>query len=112
MAKDSKNPDDAYKLASFLTGEKGQKLMAAAGHAIPIRRSIAYSSEFAEVLPERGIHNTVHLMPYYETMLVFNRWGEVWTAINRALESVWMGDKPAVEALKEAQKEIDSLLGE
>ena len=112
VAKDSKNPDDAYKLASFLTGGKGQKLMAAAGHAIPIRRSIAYSSEFAEVLPERGIHNTVHLMPYYETMLVFNHWGETWTAINRALEPVWMGDKTAVETLKEAQKEIDSLMGE
>ena len=112
VAKDSKNPDDAYKLASFLTGKKGQEIMAAAGHAVPIRRSIAYSSKFAEVLPERGIHNTVHLMPYYETMLVFNRWGEVWTAINRALEPVWMGDKTAVEVLKEAQKEIDSLMGE
>jgi ABC-type glycerol-3-phosphate transport system substrate-binding protein len=78
----------------------------------PIRLSIAYSSEFAEVLPERGIHNTVHLMPYYETMLVFNHWGETWTAINRALESVWIGDTPAAEALKGAQKEIDSLMGE
>jgi len=112
VAKDSKNPDDAYKLASFLTGKKGQEIMAAAGHAIPIRRSIAYSSEFAEVLPERGIHNTVHLMPYYETMLVFNHWGEVWTAINRALEPVWMGEEKAEDALQKAQKEIDRLMAE
>ena len=112
VAKDSKNPDDAYKLASFLTGKKGQKLMAAAGHAIPIRRSVAYSSEFSEVLPERGIHNTVHLMPYYERMSVFNHWGEIWSAINRELEPVWTGDKTAAEALKEVQKEIDRLMGE
>ena len=112
VAKDSKNPDDAYKLASFLTGKKGQELMAAAGHAIPIRRSVAYSSEFSEVLLERGIHNTVHLMPFHETMLVFNYWGEIWTAINRELETVWTGDKTAAEALKEAQKEIDRLMAE
>ena len=112
VAKDSKNPDDAYKLASFLTGKKGQEIMAAEGHAIPSRRSIAYSPEFADVLPERGIHNTVHLMPYYETMLVFNHWGEVWTAINRALEPVWMGEEKAEDALQKAQKEIDRLMTE
>jgi len=110
VARDSKHPDAAWKLVRFLTGVEGQKLVAKAGHAIPARRSVAYSSAFVNALAERGIHNTVHLMPYYERILVFNHWGEIWTILNRALEPVWMGEKTAAEALKEAQKEIDSLL--
>ncbi len=110
VARDSKHPDAAWKLVRFLTGIEGQKLVAKAGHAIPARRSVAYSPAFVNALAERGIHNTVHLMPYYERILVFNHWGEIWTILNRALEPVWMGEKTAAEALKEAQKEIDELL--
>jgi len=112
VAKNSRHPDAAWKLVRFLTGVEGQKLMAAAGHAIPSRRSVAYSPSFTNVLSDLGIHNTVHLMPYYQRMLVFNHWGEVWTAINRALESVWMGQKTAAGALEGAQKEIDQIMTE
>lgn len=112
IAKDSKNPDTAWKLVRFLTGVEGQKLMAAAGHAIPSRRSVAYSPSFLDVLPQRGIHNGVHLIPYYGVALVFDHWGEIWTAINRALEPVWIGKKTALEAVKDAQKEIDRIMAE
>lgn len=112
IAKESKHPDEAWKLVNFLTSVEGQKVMAAAGHAIPSRRSIAYSPAFLDVLAERGIHNGVHLIPFYQRMLVFDHWGEIWTAINRALEPVWTGEKTAAEAVKEAQAEIDRIMAE
>jgi len=110
VARDSKHPDAAWKLVRFLTGVEGQKLVAEAGHAVSARRSVAYSPAFVNALAERGIHNTVHLIPYYERILVFNHWSEIWTILNRALEPAWMGEKSAAEVLKEAQEEIDSLL--
>jgi len=112
IAKDSKHPDEAWKLVRFLTGVEGQKLVAQAGHAIPARMSVAYSPAFLNALPELGIHNAVHLIPYYKRITVFKHWGEIWTAINRALEPVWMGEKTAAEALKEAQKEINKIMME
>lgn len=110
IARDSKHPDEAWELVKFLTGIHGQQLVAKAGHAIPVRMSVAYSPSFTNALSERKIHNTVHLIPYYERITVFNHWGEIWTILNRALEPVWLGEKTAAEALKEAQKEIDELL--
>ena len=110
VAKDSKHPDEAWKLVRFLTGVEGQKMVAKAGHAIPARMSVAYSPAFLNALPELGIHNAVHLIPYYKRITVFKHWNEIWTAINRALEPVWMGEKTAAEALKEAQKEIDEIM--
>lgn len=112
IAKDSKHPKEAWKLVNFLTNVPGQKLMAAAGHAIPSRRSVGYAPSFLEVLPDLGINNAVHLIPFYERILVFDHWGEVWKAIDRALEPVWIGEKTAAEAVKEAQAEIDRIMAE
>ena len=111
VAKDSKHPEAAWKLANFLTHPEVQKLVAQNGHAIPIRRSVAYSPAFTQALAERGIHNTVHLMPLTTgPITVFDHWGEVWTAINRGLEPVWTGEKTAAEVLPGIQKEIDKIM--
>ena len=111
VAKDSKNPDAAWKLVNFLTGPEDQKLVAQAGHAIPIRMSVAYSPAFTEALPELGIHNSVHLVPITtKPITVFDHWGEVWTAINRGLEPVWTGEKKAAEVLPGIQAEIDRIM--
>ena len=111
VAKDSKHPDEAWKLVNFLTGPEAQKLVAQAGHAIPIRRSVAYSPAFIEALSDRGIHNTVHLIPITPgPITVFDHWGEIWTAINRGLEAVWTGEKTAAEVLPGIQEEIDRIM--
>jgi len=112
ITKGSQHPKEAWKLVDFLTNIEGQKLTATLGHAIPSRTSVAYSPAFTGVLPELGIHNAVHLIPFYERMFVFDHWGEVWTAMNNALDPVWTGQKTAVDALKEAQAEIDRLMSE
>lgn len=112
VAADTEHPEEAWALVNFLTGVPGQRLKAAAGHAIPARMSVAHSPYFLDVLPERGIFNAVHVIPFYERIIVWDHWGEVWTALSRGLEPVWMGTKTAVEALELIQAEIDRILAD
>ncbi|MCL0079194.1 sugar ABC transporter substrate-binding protein [Dehalococcoidia bacterium] len=112
IAADSKHPEEAWKLVNFLTGVPGQRLKAAAGHAIPARMSVAHSPYFLDVLPERGIRNAVHVLPFYRRVIVWDHWGEVWTALERGLEPVWTGEKTAAEVLPEIQAEIDRILAD
>lgn len=106
-SKDTKHPEEAWKLIEFLTGPKVEEMVAKAGHAIPARKSVANSPAFLESLP---INNRAHLEIKSDVLPVFKNWGEVWSALNRHFEPVWSGQKTAKEAVKEAQKEIDELL--
>ncbi|MCD5408234.1 extracellular solute-binding protein [Candidatus Bipolaricaulota bacterium] len=113
VARESQHPDEAWELVNFLTGPTAQELVAQVGHAIPIRRSVAYSPAFLEALPEPGINNSVHLIPITTAPItVFDQWGEIWTAINRGLEPVWTGEKTAAEVLPGIQAAIDRIMAE
>ena len=110
---DAENPDAAWRVIEYLTGIEGQSAVAASGHAIPVRQSVANSDIFLGSVRE-GFNNEAHIaIEDAAPMLVFNNFVKIfYDTMGGKLNLVFTGQITAEEACAELQETIDDLLKE
>ena len=110
---DAENPDTAWRVIEYLTGTEGQSAVAASGHAIPIRRSVANSEVFLGSVRE-GFNNEAHLaIGDAAPILVFDNFVKIfYDTMGAKLNLVFTGQITAEEACADMQETIDDLLKE
>jgi multiple sugar transport system substrate-binding protein len=118
IAKDSKNPEAAWRLVKFLTGPVGQKATAMSGQAIPSMKSIAASDDFlaAPAVPQK-INAQVFLdsIDYAVPPPTNTKWSRINEIFGRELQKVWESEDGSVTAksiLAGTQKELQAILDE
>jgi multiple sugar transport system substrate-binding protein len=107
ILKTSKNPALAYELVKYLSGETGQKLMAATGLTQPALKTLADSPAFLDGQPPKSKGFLVDAVQYgrfqpYDPNL--NEWKAM---VDSALDRVWNGDETAESALKKVTAVIN-----
>ncbi len=110
---DAENPDAAWRVIEYLTGTEGQSAVAASGHAIPVRQSVANSEIFLGSVRE-GFNSEAHIaIEDAAPILVFNNFVKIfYDTMGAKLNLVFTGQITAEEACAELQEMIDDLLKE
>jgi len=110
IAKDSKNPEAAYKVVDFLTNPDSQQTVLESGFALPTRVSLQNSDYLKNNLNSAAIFNGAleGAHPFV--------WGVVGSDVNdqigKALEAVYLKDTPVAEAFKAAAEVIRQKIAE
>lgn len=108
ISKNSKNPEAAWKVISFLTNEESQKTVLESGFALPSRQSLQASDYLKNNPASAAIFNGA-LQGAHPFM-----WGLVGSDVNdqmgKALERVYLNDEPVADSLKEAAAKIREAL--
>jgi multiple sugar transport system substrate-binding protein len=110
IGKRSQHKDAAWQLMQFLTGPKGQSMLADSGVITPARRSVREDNIFLRLtsynagvfLTETEIGRPV---PNFPGVTDMNR------AINEALKPLWRGERSAAEVVHELAPKLRSILG-
>lgn len=113
IPKDAKNPDAAWRVIEYLTGVEGQSAVAASGHAIPIRLSVADSGAFLRSV-RAGFNNEAFIaIKDAAPILVFNNFVKIfYDTMGTKLNMVFTGQETAEAVCAELQKTVDELLKE
>ncbi len=111
IAKDSKNPDAAWKFLEFALSELGQERLTAMGFALPVVRSVAESPVFLEQ-EGTSIRQQVFLdaIEYARVKPSFRGYDEWATAVGDALVPVWTGEMSIDDALDAIVPAADEVL--
>ncbi len=110
---DAENPDAAWRVIEYLTGIEGQSAVAASGHAIPVRQSVANSDIFLGSVRD-DFNNEAHIaIEDAAPILVFDNFVKIfYDTMGAKLNLVFTGQITAEEACAELQETIDDLLKE
>jgi multiple sugar transport system substrate-binding protein len=107
ILKTSKNQELAYELVKYLSGETGQKLMAATGLTQPALKTLAQSPVFLDGQAPKSKGFLVdavkdgRFQPFDPNL---NEWKAM---VDSALDRVWNGDETADSALKKVTARIN-----
>ncbi|WP_320129621.1 sugar ABC transporter substrate-binding protein [uncultured Sphaerochaeta sp.] len=112
ISKDTKHPQEAYLALKVLTSKESETKLAKWGRALPARASVrdVYYKQNEDVL---GLKESVESSLASEigiTEITPKKWQQVLVTINQNLESVFLSDTKAADALNTAQKEINRIL--
>lgn len=111
IAKDSKNPDAAWKFIAFALGEQGQKRLTELGFAIPVRESIAQSPVFLEQAGPAISHQVfLDALEYARPKPSFKGYEEWASVVGDGLVPVWNGETSLDDALAAIVPEADAVL--
>lgn len=110
IGKRSRNKDAAWQLMKFLTGPKGQAMLAESGVITPARRSVREDNIFLRLqrykagvfLTETEIGRPV---PNFPGVTEMDR------AINEGLKPLWRGERSAAEVVRDLTPRIRTILG-
>lgn len=113
VAKDSRNPDAAWKFIECALSETGQTQLTALGLALPVVKSVAESAAYLEQ-PSAPIRQEVFLdaVEYARVKPSFRGYDEWATVVGDALEPVWTGETSIDAALDEIVPAADDVLAQ
>lgn len=110
ISKNTKNPEAAWKVVDFLTGEASQTQVLESGFALPSRTSLQ-TSDYLKNNPNSAtiFNGALHgAKPFF--------WGAVGSDVNdqitKALERVYKEDQPVADSLKQSAEEIRKKIAE
>lgn len=112
--KNTKHPDEAFKLINFLAGEEGQKLGTELGFQIPIFKSMSNTDIFLQK-DQKPEHAEVFIKAAEGqragswTLTSNNKWLDYF---NQKITDLWTGKASAEKVLNDMKPEIDKLLKE
>lgn len=110
IAKDSKNPEAAWKFVKYAFSDAGQTELAKVGLAIPVRQSVAESPAYLDQ-PTKIDHSLyVRALDYAHVKPVFKGYEEWSGAVGDALLTIWSGEATVADALAEAVAAGDDAL--
>ena len=111
IAKNTHQPEKAWKLVEFLASRKASEAFTEPGLIIPARKDVAQSSIFLrpDTAPEHAQYfldaldsgKPIPAVPY---------WNAVLEKVNKALEPVWNGSESADKALNGLEQDVETLL--
>ncbi|OYD15791.1 hypothetical protein CH333_04875 [candidate division WOR-3 bacterium JGI_Cruoil_03_44_89] len=106
-----KYPKEAYRLAMFLSGEEGNRIIARMGLGVPSIKEIAYSEDFLTP-DEPPAHGEVFLdaAKYGRLEPTVPQWREMANIIGTELDKVWLNHNSAEEVCKELVPKVNKLL--
>ncbi len=116
VSRETKHPEAAWRLVSFLTGREGQEATAHAGLAIPSMRPVAESEAFYRPRALEHLPFAVDPRPYLDSIRFARaiphsrRWAEVDDRVRRGLEGVWNGTRRPREAIEAMQGDVQAIL--
>ena len=96
----------------FLSGKDAQTAVAKSGTSIPIRKSIAFSTNYLDNNPKNKI-NCIESIKYGHNYPITSRLGE-WldVALIQELELAFLGKKKMKQAMDDAVIRVDNILSE
>lgn len=111
IAKDSKNPAEAWAFLKYLVGEPGQKKVTALGLGVPTLKAIANSDAYLkqETAP---INHQVFLdaMEYAKVKPCFRGYNEWSTLIGDQMTPIWNGEAELEATLQQIIPQADEIL--
>lgn len=111
ISRQSKHPEQAWKLIEFLASRKASEAFTRPGLIIPARKDVAQSPVFLS--PDLPPKDAIYFLDALQTgkpTPAIPYWNEMLEVLNRSLEPVWDGRQPAAEALKGINQQIETLL--
>ena len=115
VAKDSKNPDAAWKFIQFALSQTGQTRLTELGLAIPVLKSVAESPVFLQAkVGDRTINQQVFLdaLQYAHLKPIFKGYTLWADAIGNGIATIWTGEAELNSTLDAAIVEADKVLAE
>ncbi len=109
----TKHPDEAFELVSFLTNRRSIQRFSESGLIVPARKDVAQSDVF--LAPDKLPKNAQVFLDVVEFGVPTRtppRWNEISEEVNLALEPVWDGTKSPAAALDPIQHKLDAILEE
>ncbi len=107
VVKTCKNPQLAYELVKYLSGEVGQKYMAATGLTQPAMKTLADSPVFLDGQAPKSKKFLLDAVKDGTFRAMDSRADEWINIIGSAMDKVWSGDKRADEVIPEAVKAVN-----
>jgi len=108
--RNSKLKDEAWRFIRFATGERGQLIVAAAGRAIPPRKSAAHSDAFLRPDTPQHEEEILEGMAYFRTQRTPLQWAEMNVVLTREIERLLQKRGDAVSTAARLEKEINAIL--
>ena len=113
VSKETKHPEAAWKLASFMAGRRGQMETAASGHAVPSITSIAESDTFlkAKELPAGLDHAaSIRALAYAQPLPVHPSWMIAQDILQRNIDLIFISEDADIPSvLKQTQKQLEEM---
>jgi len=110
IAKDSKNPDAAFKFIQFALSEAGQKRLAELGFAIPVLESVAQSDAYLNQPGGIDQHAFLDSVAFAHMKPVFRGYDEWSSVVGDGLTPVWDGEAALSPTLDEVVASADEVL--
>jgi multiple sugar transport system substrate-binding protein len=107
VVKTSKHPELAYELVKYLSGEVGQRFMAATGLTQPALRSLASTPAFLDGKAPKSKKFLVDSVKDGTFRALDSRSEEWLNIIGAQLDRVWSGDKKAAEVLPAVVRDVN-----
>lgn len=108
VTSNSKNPDEAVKLALFLTSNVEALIAHDAANAYMPAYKAALDSDYVKKSP--WLRQYAEMAQYARPLPVHPRYIEIEAILKDALDSVYVGGVPAKQALDAAAEQVDALL--
>jgi multiple sugar transport system substrate-binding protein len=113
IAANTRHPDAAWTFLKFLTGPKGQALLAESGIAMPARRSVVRSEIFMEQPPAHNAQVFLDEAEIGQPGPAFLGVNDIFKIVDEEiLEPVWRGEREAASALQAVLPEIERIITE
>jgi multiple sugar transport system substrate-binding protein len=111
ISRQSKHPEQAWKLIEFLASRKASEAFTRPGLIIPARKDVAQSEIFLS--PNQSPKAAHYFLDALETgkpTPAVPYWNEMLEVLNRSLEPVWEGRQSAQDSLKGINQKLKPLL--
>ena len=107
--KNSKHPDAAFKLLSFIS-TNGQKYLLKLGSSVPCSKSAAYSSDFLDFTPPANEVAFLNEIPYSRIMPFVPQWNELWDIWTKYPELIMTGKLSPTEGVQKMDADMQKVL--
>jgi multiple sugar transport system substrate-binding protein len=110
IAKDSKNPDAAWKFIQFAVSEPAQKRLAELGFAIPVLKTVAESPAYLKQSGDLDQKLFLDALQYARMKPVFRGYDEWASTVGDGLRPVWDSEAELGPTLDEVVTKADEVL--
>jgi multiple sugar transport system substrate-binding protein len=106
----SRRKELAWQWIRYATGRKGQHMVAAAGRAVPPRKSEAYTPAFLRPDTPQHEERLLEGMSYFRTQRIPLHWAEMNVVLARENEALLSPDGDARQIARETERDVNEAL--
>jgi multiple sugar transport system substrate-binding protein len=110
IPKQSKNPDNAWRLVKFLGSDKAQQILVSSGLSTPSLRTPLITKTFLSASPPANNKVFLDMIPYAHLPPMIWNYNEMNDMMYRELDYFWLNEKNIDQTLSSLQKNLDDIL--